>query len=286
MNRRNILTTSCIAVCAVLGGTAALLMHSPGNSSERIQVTTVGQGSPPSGGPGRPGPRPTGQTPGFGAPAPGKPGRPGGAPGVGKPGGMFGNPKAGAPVAPARSTVKAIPNKRGHDPFYIDWIKLPPPPYVFTEIEPIRLAPPETAPIEVKPYEVREEAVARVSGIMSGDGIYAILELPVGDPVIVKPGSSVELPIEGGQTKRTYRVVSIKGETVVLQAKEGLATFTQEIPLSDVPLGSQGGGSRGGNPSAGGQPIGGPGFPGSGGRPGKGGPRGGSGGGGRSGISD
>jgi len=279
MNRRNILTISSIAVCAVLGGTAALLMHGPGTSPERIQVTTVGQGgpTPPAGAPGRPGPRPGGQTPkpGFGAPAPGQPGRPGGAPkpGVGNPGGVFGNPKAGAPAGPPKPTVKAIPNKKGHDPFFVDWTKPPPPPYVFDAIEPIRLAPPETAPIEVKPYEVREEAVARVSGIMSGDGIYAIIELPVGDPVIVKPGSSIELPIEGGQTKRTYRVVSIKGETVVLQAHEGLATFTQEIPLSDVPLGSQSGGPRGGFPGSGGGPGFGSGFPGSGGGPGPGGPR-------------
>jgi len=55
MNRRNILTISSIAACAVLGGTAALLMHSPGSSQERIQVTTVGQGgpTPPAGAPGR-----------------------------------------------------------------------------------------------------------------------------------------------------------------------------------------------------------------------------------------
>jgi len=290
MNRRNILTISSIAACAVLGGAAALLMHSPGTSSERIQVTTVGQGGPQSGGgPGRPAPRPGGPAPstGFGGPAPGKPGRPGGAPppGVGKPGGVFGNPKAGAPAGPPKPTVKAIPNKKGHDPFFVDWTKPPPPPYVFEAIEPIRLAPPETAPIEVKPYEVREEAVARVSGIMSGDGIYAIIELPVGDPVIVKPGSTIELPIEGGQTKRTYRVVSIKGETVVLQAHEGLATFTQEIPLSDVPLGSQGGGPRGGFPGgkggfpgSGGGPGFGPGFPGSGGGPRASGPSSGGGG--------
>jgi len=103
---------------------------------------------------------------------------------------------------------------------------------------------------------------------MSGSGIYAILEMPQGDPVIVKPGSSVELPIAGGQTKRTYKVVSIKGETVVLSSTEGLATYTQEIPLSDVPLGGQsgqpafGGPGRGGPGSFGGPPPGrGPGGP-------------------------
>jgi hypothetical protein len=183
---------------------------------------------------------------------------------VGHPGGVFGNNKA-APAGPPKPVTKSIPNRKGYDPFYIKWVQLPPPPYVFNDVEPIRLAPPEVMVPPVKPYEVREEAVARVSGIMSGDGIYAILELPQGDPLIVKPGSSVELPIAGGQTKRTYRVVSIKGETVVLRSKEGLATFTQEIPLSDVPLGGASAGPRGGAPANSG-------FPGSGGGPGRGGP--------------
>ncbi len=243
MNRRNILTISSIAACAVVGGTAAWLMHGLGSSTERIQVTTVGQGAPPPGG--RPPVRPAG-------PGTAMPGRPGGAPkggpAVGRPGGVFGNGKGAAPAGPPKPMVKAIPNKKGYDPFFVTWHIIPPPPYVFNELEPIRLAPPETAPVVVKPYEVREEAVARVSGIMSGDGIYAILELPAGEPVIVKPGSTVELPIAGGQTKRSYQVVSIKGETVVLRAHEGLATFTQEIPLSDVPLGGQTGGAGKGAP--------------------------------------
>jgi translation initiation factor IF-2 len=261
MNRRNILTISSVAACAVIGGTAAWILYSPRTTPERIQVTTVGQGptKPPvrPAGPGA-GPKPGG----FGTtPAPGGPARPG-APGVGKPGGVFGNAKgAPAPAAPAKPTHAAIPNRKGHDPFYVTWHVIPPPPYVFEELEPIRLAPPEEAPIEVKPYEVREEAVARVSGIMSGDGIYAILEMPQGDPVIVKPGSSVELPIAGGQTKRTYKVVSIKGETVVLRSTEGLATFTQEIPLSDVPLGGQSASQASGFPGGAGRF--GPGAPGS-----------------------
>jgi hypothetical protein len=270
MNRRNILTISSVAACAAIGGTAAWLIYSPRSSSESIHVTTVGQGGPTTP-PGqvRPGPgvRPGGPT-GFGGPAAGGPTRPGGAPkspGVGKPGGVFGNAKGGAPAAPPKPTNRAIPNKKGYDPFFITWRQIPPPPYVFTELEPIRLAPPEVEIPPVKPYEVREEAVARVSGIMSGDGIYAILEMPQGDPVIVKPGSTVELPIEGGQTKRTYKVVSIKGETVVLQSHEGLATYTQDIPLSDVPLSGQSGGRPGGFPGASG--------PGSFGGPGNGGPR-------------
>lgn len=253
MNRRNILTISSIAACAALGGTAAWLIYSPRTSSEQIQVTTVGQGGPATPtGPGRPPVRPgqKARPGGFGAPAPGTPVRQGATPGVGRPGGVFGNAKGAAPAAPPKPVAKAIPNRKGYDPFYVTWHIIPPPPYVFNELEPIRLAPETVELPPPHPYEVREEAVARVSGIMSGDGIYAILEMPQGDPVIVKPGSTVELPIAGGQTKRTYRVVSIKGETVVLRSKEGIATYTQEIPLSDVPLGGGGGGQPGGFPGS------------------------------------
>jgi hypothetical protein len=278
MNRRSILTISSIAACAAVGGAAAWLIHSPANSTDPIQVTTVGQGGPATApGQTRPPIRP-GQGP-AGGPAPGAPARPGGPRGGNPPGGMFSNKAAPGAPAPAKPTVKAIPNHKGFDPFYVTWHVIPPPPYVFAEVEPIRLAPEAVNLPNPQPFEVREEAVARVSGIMSGDGIYAILELPQGDPVIVKPNSTVELPVAGGQTKRTYRVVSIKGDTVTLQSHEGNATFTQEIPLSDVPLGGaqQGGGFRGG----------GPGFPGSGGPGGGPGgripggpPRGGGGGGG------
>ena len=282
MNRRNLLTIAGLAACIAVGGTAAWLIADGGAPKDSIHVTTVGQGGPPttpSRPPMRPGPggAPRGQG-GFGGPAPGAPARPQRGPGagVGRPGGVFGNSK-GAPAGPPKPTTKAIPNRKGHDPFFVTWHVIPPPPYVFTDVEPIRLAPDEVNIPPVQPYEVREEAVARVSGIMSGDGIYAILEMPQGDPVIVKPGSSVELPIAGGQTKRTYRVVSIKGETVTLRSKEGNATFTQEIPLSDVPLGSQNGGNRGGPPGNGGFPgTGGPtrGGPGGPGGPRRGGPGG------------
>lgn len=265
MNRRYMLTISSIAACAALGGAAGWLVFHSETSPERIHVTAVGQGGP-SNAPGQMRPPPKGPS-GFGGPAPAAPGRRGG-PGVGKPGGVFGNGPGAA--APAKPVTKAIPNRKGHDPFYVSWTQLPPPPYTFTDLEPIRLAPPEVVIPPPRPYEVREEAVARVSGIMSGDGIYAILELPQGDPLIVKPGSSVELPIAGGQTKRTYRVVSIKGETVTLRSKEGLATFTQEIPLSDVPLGGQSTRPRGG-----GAGFPGGGMPGSGGGPGRRGPGGG-----------
>lgn len=282
MNRRTLLTISSVAACAALGGAAAWMVFSPKTNSEPIQVTTVGQGGQPTPKGQTPPPGPPGRGPRPGGPAAGAPARTGGqAPGApgGQKGGIFGNaPSKGAPPAatPPKPTVKAVPNRKGWDPFFIRWTPPIPPPYVFAEVEPIRLAPEEVEPIKVKPYEVREEAVARVSGIMSGDGIYAILELPSGDPVIVKPGSSVDLPVANGQTKRTYRVVSIKGDTVVLRAKEGEATFTQEIPLSDVPLGGSGarpgGGPGFGGPGSGGFPgsSGGPGFPGrpGGGRPG------------------
>ncbi len=271
MKRRQLLTISSIATCAFVGGVASWLIYRPEGAAAPIHLTSVGQAGPttPGGRPKGPGPGGFGQRPPgapgtpTSGPAPGRPGRPGrpGGPATGNPGGVFGNGKAPAP-GPPKPVVKALPNRKGFDPFYVSWKIIPPPPYVFTDVEPIRLAPPEAVVLPEKPYEVREEAVARVSGIMSGDGIYAILELPQGDPVIVKPGSSVELPISGGQTKRTYRVVSIKGETVTLQSKEGKATYTQLIPLSDVPLNGQSNTGPRGNPGGGmqGNPGGGPSF--------------------------
>jgi hypothetical protein len=97
----------------------------------------------------------------------------------------------------------------------------------------------------------------RVSGIMTGDGVFAILEN--GDKVdVVKPGSTVDINVEG-QTKRTYKVVSITKDKVKLRSQVGTAIYTQEVPLSDVAVGTP---TRTG--------FGGPGAPGSFGGPGGG----------------
>ena len=206
-------------------------------------------------------------------------------------------PAGTAPGAPELPRILAYSGRR-KDPFYIDW-KLPvPPPYVFDEVEPIRLASiaVETPPTE--PYEVREQPEMRVSGIMTGDGVFAILESG-GDKVdLVKPGSSVDISV-AGQTKRTYKVVSITKDKVKLRSQVGNVIYTQEVPLSDVAVGTAprsgamgggmsgpapgmampGGGRPGGSSGPGGGAAFGPGGGGFG--PGPGSPGGSSGGGGR-----
>jgi hypothetical protein len=152
-----------------------------------------------------------------GGAAPGAPGRPG----------------AGASVAqPPRRIVYG---GRRTDPFYVSWTLPVPPPYVFNEVEPIRLASDYVPTPPAQPYEVREQPEMRVSGIMTGDGVFAILESG-GDKVdVVKPGSSVDISV--GQTKRTYKVVSITKDKVRLRSQVGNVIYTQEVPLSDVAVG-------------------------------------------------
>lgn len=108
---------------------------------------------------------------------------------------------------------------------------------------------------------VREVATRRVSGIMSGDGVFAILEgADGGDPEIIKPGS---------MTRDGYRVVAITSDTVKLQRKDGNVIRTQIVPLTDASSTQQqsNSGLFGGRGGAGGS-----GFPGSnGGFPGSGG---------------
>ena len=72
---------------------------------------------------------------------------------------------------------------------------------------------------------------------MTGDGVFAILESG-GDKVdLVKPGSSVDISVQG-QTKRTYKVVSITKDKVKLRSQVGNVIYTQEVPLSDVAVGT------------------------------------------------
>lgn len=209
-----------------------------------------GQPGGPKGGPGRGGPI----SRGGGAPgAPGAPGKLPGAPGA-----------AGA--AGAVATLPPIKSKRKFDPFVIDWKKLPPPPYIFDNIVgPVRVA---SVDVEIPPVgevTVREVPNRRVSGIMSGDGVFAILEAADGSvPDIVKPGMT---------TKDGYKVVSITADSVTLERKDGNVTRTQQVPLTDQSFGgasATGGGGLFGGGNQTGRP-GGLGTPG--GLPGSGGPR-------------
>ena len=181
-----------------------------------------------------------------------------------EPGGKMGGPggKKGTPgttkiirIKPGSKDPFAVPSagliivthprlaRVRQDPFLVDW-KLPvPPPYVFEEVQPIRLASDYVETPPAKPYEVRETPVFRVSGIMNGDGVYAILETPTG-AVIVKPGSEVKTSIsdaDGGT--RTYRVMSINSTTVKLRAIVGNIIYVQDVPLTDVGIGGASGGS-------------------------------------------
>ena len=193
------------------------------------------------------------QKPTVGQEPGGKMGGPGGKKGVpgskpsGKPSTIKAMPGAKDPFASPSAGLTPVAHPRlariRQDPFLVDW-KLPtPPPYVFDEIQPIRLASDYVETPPVKPYEVRETPVFRVSGIMNGDGVYAILETPTG-AVIVKPGSEVKTSIsdaDGGT--RTYRVMSINSTTVKLRAVVGNIIYVQDVPLTDVGIGGASGGS-------------------------------------------
>jgi hypothetical protein len=155
---------------------------------------------------------------------------------------------AGA-VGAANNTALATPvpprvHHKGVDPFRIPWSVPPPPPYVFDDILPVRLASDDVEPPIKQPVTIREEPALRVSGIMTGDGVFAILEQSGGKVDIVKPGSSVDIGVSGGS--RTYRVSAIKDDTVTLESVEGNVTFQQIVPLTDAPIGTTAGSFGGG----------------------------------------
>lgn len=164
-------------------------------------------------------------------------------------GGMRAAP--GQPGAAPAPVYKPPYNPR-RDPFALIWKIPPPPPYVFNEVQPVRIASANVTAPPPPNTEIREVPSRRVSGIMSGDGVFAILEGAEGDPEIVKPGS---------ETRDGYKVISISADTVTLRKKEGNVTRTQIVPLSDIPPGQQaqiGGAGRFGGPGGG---PGGPGGP-------------------------
>lgn len=180
---------------------------------------------------------------------------------------------AATPLTPKQ--LAQLPKYNGaRDPFKVAWQQPPAPPYIFQEVEPLRVASAGVEAPPAAPVTVREVPDRRVSGIMTGSGVFAILEQN-GDSEIVKPGSV---------TQDGYRVMSITSDTVRLQKKEGNVILTQTVPLTDIatgPTGMGGAGNRFGAPGGypGGFP-GAPGFPGGGrpGMPGTGGAGGGGGG--------
>ncbi len=225
------------------------------------------QGAP--GKPGQPGvanprqkPGQTTQTPKVAGQPGAKPGQKAGVPGAatgspgvagqqaGKPSGAVpaGGIKGAAPGATGTTpkVVYKMPFKPRRDPTALIWKIPPPPPYVFNEVQVERFASYQVTAPPPPNTEIREVPSRRVSGIMSGDGVFAILEGEGGNIEIVKPG---------GETKDGYKVVSINADTVTLKKKEGNVTRTQIVPLSDIPPGQQtqmsSGGRFGGGPSGG-----------------------------------
>ncbi len=186
---------------------------------------------------------------------------------AGQPGGVFSNTPG--VTAPGKTVAANLPYKVRRDPTFIDWHVPPPPPNIFTEVQPLRIATYNVVTPPEPNTEVREIPTRRVSGIMSGDGVFAILESGTGDPEIVKPGA---------ETSDGYKVVSINADSVKLQKKEGNLVRTQVVLLSDIStnpsagggmgrmggaMGGAGGGSMGG--AGGGKPLIGPSGAGSGG---------------------
>lgn len=185
-------------------------------------------------------------------------------------------PAQAQPAAPGTAPKKFPPlARRRQDPFLVNWKQPPPPLYIFDEdIQPLRVASEYVPTPPAKPIEIRETPVLRVSGILNGDGVYAILEKGDGNADIVKPGSEVKIPVAEGE--RVYKVTAITNDTVKLRAQDGNFIFLQDVPLSDVPVGTPPRGVAGGfsGPQGGDFGAGGPGFsgrPGSGGRQGRGG---------------
>lgn len=239
-------------------GTGACNQAPPEDNTPAVVPTRKPGSTPPGAAMQTPPAKTPGAAPAVGAPGAGaKPGakqqagKKGAAPGAAMakpngdpfaPGGMQqvapgGSARPGAASAAPEQARILVYSGRRKDPFLIDW-KLPvPPPYVFDEVEPIRLASVAVETPRTEPYEVREQPEMRVSGIMTGDGVFAILESG-GDKVdLVKPGSSVDISVSG-QTKRAYKVVSITKDKVKLRSQVGNVIYTQEVPLSDVAVGT------------------------------------------------
>ena len=200
---------------------------------------------------------PQGKNPGEG-PMPGAPPAMGGPTGPGATkNGIFANSPPGAktPSTPAvpgtKSGVVAIHHRS--DPFLIGWKKKPLPPPVFALVEPMRIASADIVAPPPPNTIITEVPSRRVSGILTGDGVYAVLENNAGDTEIVKPGSI---------TSDGYRVVAINSDSVKLQRKDGNLIRTQTVPLSDAttvtvtPANYGGYGGYGGAPGYNGPPPG------------------------------
>ncbi len=141
---------------------------------------------------------------------------------------------AGGQTAGQGPKITAAPGNRRNDPFAPWWPAPPPPPAVET-IEPVRIATLQSwRPPDDEPVHITEVPDRRVSGILTGNGVYALIDSG-SEQYVVKPGDPVG----------DYRVDKIGADSVTLKRTVGNRTYTQVVPLSDA-----GGAPRmGGGPS-------------------------------------
>lgn len=141
-------------------------------------------------------------------------------------GGAGGGAQGGAAQTAAKPKTITPPPHRG-DPFAPWWDTRPVPPPVLTYTAPVRIAVAESSnPINVPDVEIQEVPSRRVAGILTGSGIYALLDGGPEGPIVVKPGDTV------GETG--YRVASINANSITLRRKEGGRVYTQVVPLTDA----------------------------------------------------
>jgi len=183
---------------------------------------------------------------------PGGPGMMGGPPGTGgmmppgmggMGGGGFGAPAGGQQTASAGPPPKDTtpPASRRADPFAPWWKpQPPPPPPAISLVAPIRIATHSSEPPKEVTIQVQEVPNRRVAGILTGNGVYALIEGPEG-AAVVKPGDPLG----------DYRVESINANSVTLKKKENNRVYTQVVPLTDAGSQAASGGLR---PGGGGVP--------------------------------
>jgi hypothetical protein len=154
----------------------------------------------------------------------------GGGPGGGMPGAAGAGGQQTAAGGPPPKDQSPPPGWRS-DPFKPWWDTRPIPPPVLSFTAPVRIASTRTAETIVQPgIEIREVPNRRVAGILTGNGIYALLDGGPGDPKVVKPGDV---------TDDGYRVVMINSNSVTLKKTVNTQTFTQVVPLSDAGASTQ-----------------------------------------------
>lgn len=126
-------------------------------------------------------------------------------------------------ASPRPANTSPAPRFRS-DPMKPWWDTRPKVPSVLTRVSPVRIAIPSTPPKE------REGAVVfasrtgwRVSGILAGSGVLALLDGPEGS-YVVRPGQTLD---DG------FRVETIAADAVTLTKTEGRRSIVESIRLTD-----------------------------------------------------